>query len=160
MVNLVGRRAAILSYRLGMADGVLVTAAQWVKALRRLGMQVRTVAGDGRAGVLVAGLGLDANRPPPWRRLAAALDGVDLVVVDNVCSLPMNRRVGEAVANHLAGRPLCCDTMTPRGSASSTPVRARASGRPRLAPRHHQRPGPAGARRATGHHGHHRLARL
>ena len=32
-----GRRAAILSYRLGMADGVSVTAAQWAAALRRLG---------------------------------------------------------------------------------------------------------------------------
>ena len=30
---------------------------------------------------------------------------MDLVVVDNVCSLPMNPAVGEAVAEHLAGRP-------------------------------------------------------
>jgi transposase len=32
-----GRRVAILSYRLGMADGVSVTATHWVTALRRLG---------------------------------------------------------------------------------------------------------------------------
>jgi glycosyltransferase involved in cell wall biosynthesis len=104
MVDLVGRRAAILSYRLGMADGVSVTAAQWATALRRLGMRVRTVAGDGRADVLVDGLALDAVRPPAPRRLAAALDDCDVVVVDNVCSLPMNARVGEAVAAYLAGR--------------------------------------------------------
>ena len=105
MVDLVGRRAAILSYRLGTADGVSVTAAQWAAALGRLGMTVTTVAGAGRADVLVEGLAIDATRPPAPDRLAAALDHADLVVVDNVCSLPMNPRVGDAVAAHLAGRP-------------------------------------------------------
>ena len=105
MVHRAGRRAAILSYRLGMADGVSVTAAQWATALRRLGRSVTTVAGAGRADVIVEGLAIDAARPPSRDRLAAALDGADLVVVDNVCSLPMNPRVGEAVAEHLAGRP-------------------------------------------------------
>ncbi|HXV93254.1 MAG TPA: glycosyltransferase family 4 protein [Pseudonocardia sp.] len=105
MRNLMGLRAAVLSYRLGMADGVSVTAAQWVAALRRLGMQVRTVAGDGHPDVLVRSLALDSRRPPARRELAAVLDDVDLVVVDNVCSLPMNQAVGEAVADYLAGRP-------------------------------------------------------
>ncbi|MGH3566690.1 MAG: glycosyltransferase [Pseudonocardia sp.] len=105
MVNLFGRRVAIVSYRLGMADGVSVTAAQWVAALRRLGMCVCTVAGEGRPDVRVRGLALDAVRPPTRRELGAALDDADVVVVDNVCSLPMNRVVGEAVAEYLAGRP-------------------------------------------------------
>ena len=105
MVHLVGRRAAILSYRLGVADGVSVTAAQWATALRRLGLHVTTMAGAGRADVLVEGLAVDAVRAPSRAQLADALDGVDLVVVDNVCSLPMNPRVGEAVAEYLAGRP-------------------------------------------------------
>jgi glycosyltransferase involved in cell wall biosynthesis len=105
MVPLVGRRAAILSYRLGMADGVSVTAAQWAVALHRLGMSVTTVAGAGKADVLVDGLAIDAVRPPSRARLAAALGAVDLVVVDNVCSLPMNPSVGEVVADLLAGRP-------------------------------------------------------
>jgi mannosylglucosylglycerate synthase len=104
-MQLTGRRAAILSYRLGMADGVSVTAAQWVTALRRLGLHVRTVAGDGRADVVVPGLAVDAPAPPSRHELAAALDDVDVVVVDNLCSLPMNRDVGEAVAGYLAGRP-------------------------------------------------------
>ncbi|HEX5811249.1 MAG TPA: glycosyltransferase family 4 protein [Pseudonocardia sp.] len=104
MARLVGRRAAILSYRLGTADGVSVTAAQWVTALRRLGMHVTTVAGAGRADVLVEGLAIEAGRPPPRHRLDAALGDADLVVVDNVCSLPMNPAVGEAVAEYLAGR--------------------------------------------------------
>jgi mannosylglucosylglycerate synthase len=105
MMPLAGRRAAILSYRLGTADGVSVTAAQWATALRRLGMHVTTVAGAGRADLLVEGLAIDALRPPSQARLAAALGDVGLVVVDNVCSLPMNPAVGEAVAQYLAGRP-------------------------------------------------------
>jgi glycosyltransferase involved in cell wall biosynthesis len=105
MVNLFGQRIAIVSYRLGMADGVSVTAEQWVHALRRLGIRVRTVAGDGRPDVLVPSLALHSPRPPDAAELSAALDDVDLVVVDNVCSLPMNRAVGEALADHLRGRP-------------------------------------------------------
>ncbi|WP_214407730.1 hypothetical protein [Pseudonocardia lacus] len=100
-----GRSAAIVSYRLGTADGVSVTAAQWVRAMRRLGMRVRTVAGDGRPDLLVRSLALGSTRPPRRAELAAVLDDVDLVVVDNLCSLPMNRAVGEAVAEHLRGRP-------------------------------------------------------
>jgi len=105
MSNLFGRRVALLSYRLGMADGVSVTAAQWVRALHRLGIRVRTVAGDGRADVLLRPLAIGSRRPPTRDELAAVLDDVDLVVVDNVCSLPMNRPVGEAVADYLRGRP-------------------------------------------------------
>jgi hypothetical protein len=78
MMPLAGRRAAILSYRLGTADGVSVTAAQWATALRRLGMHVTTVAGAGRADLLVEGLAIDALRPPSHARLAAALGDVDL----------------------------------------------------------------------------------
>lgn len=105
MANLLGMRAAIVSYRLGMADGVSVTAAQWADALHRLGVRVRTVAGDGAPDVRVPGLALDARRPPSRHELAAALDDVDIVVADNVCSLPMNIAAGEAVAEHLRGRP-------------------------------------------------------
>jgi len=105
MVDLVGRSVVILSYRLGMADGVSVTAAQWATALRRLGMHVRTVAGAGRPDVLLRGLAIDARRPPSRPELRAALDDADVVIVDNVCSLPMNRAVGNAVAEHLGGRP-------------------------------------------------------
>lgn len=105
MSNLFGRRVAILSYRLGMADGVSVTATQWARALRRLGMRVHTVAGDGRPDMLLRSLALGSRRAPTRRDLGAALDDVDIVVVDNVCSLPMNRGVGEAVADYLRGRP-------------------------------------------------------
>jgi mannosylglucosylglycerate synthase len=105
MANLFGKQAAIVSYRLGMADGVSVAAAQWVSALQRLGMLVRTVAGDGDPDVQVPGLALAADRPPSQRALAAALGDADIVIADNICSLPMNIAAGEAVAQYLRGRP-------------------------------------------------------
>ncbi len=105
MSNLFGQRVAIVSYRLGMADGVSVTAAQWATAFRRLGMRVRLVAGDGRPDVLVPGLALEAAEPPSRRSLDQALQDADVVVADNVCSLPVNQAAGEAVAEYLRGRP-------------------------------------------------------
>src|SRR6185437_7934897 len=105
MANPFGQQAAIVSYRLGAADGVSVTAGQWIRAFRELGMRVRTVAGGGRPDVLVRGLALDSPRPPSRRELDRALGDADLVVADNICSLPMNRAVGEALAEYLRGRP-------------------------------------------------------
>ncbi|GAA3052266.1 hypothetical protein GCM10010464_15920 [Pseudonocardia yunnanensis] len=104
MSNLVGKRVAIVSYRLGMADGVSVTASQWAAGFRRIGMRVRLVAGDGCPDVLVPGLALDAAKPPSRRSLDAALQDADVVVADNVCSLPVNQAAGEAVAEYLRGR--------------------------------------------------------
>ena len=95
---------AILSFRLGMSDGVSVAAAQWVMALRRMGLRVRTVAGAGTADHLVPGLALDSHRPPHAGELTTALRGVDLVVVENVCSLPMNPPATDVVAGVLRGR--------------------------------------------------------
>lgn len=95
---------AILSFRLGVADGVSVAAAQWVTGLRRMGCRVRTIAGAGTADHLVPGLAFDVRRPARGRDIEAALRGVDLVVVENVCSLPMNPPVTEAVVKALQGR--------------------------------------------------------
>lgn len=95
---------AVLSFRLGGADGVSVAAAQWVTALQRMGCRVTTVAGSGSADRLVPGLGSDATRPPGRGELEAALRCADLVVVENVCSLPMNPAATDAVAGVLCDR--------------------------------------------------------
>ncbi len=100
----------VISYRLGGADGVSAEATKWVAALRSLGCTVRTVAGEGAADHLLAGLagGTALNgRPAPALNedeLHRALDGADLVVVENLCSLPLNPSAGEAVARALKGR--------------------------------------------------------
>jgi mannosylglucosylglycerate synthase len=81
-----------------------VVAGHWAAAFGRLGLQVRTVAGDGEADRLVPGLAIGAAGPDAGA-LARALDGADLVVVANVCSLPLNLAAAEALAALLAGRP-------------------------------------------------------
>lgn len=94
----------MLSFRLGGPDGVSVEAGKWAWALRRLGFEVRTVAGDGHADVLLPGLSIDAAAPPTHAEVAQALDGADIVVVENLCSLPLNPAAAGVVAEVLRGR--------------------------------------------------------
>jgi mannosylglucosylglycerate synthase len=98
--------AGVVSFRLGGADGVSVVARHWGEALARLGLRVRTLAGSGRADRLLPDLAMDATPGPGLPgRLAEALDGIDLVVVENLCSLPRNPGAAAALAACLAGRP-------------------------------------------------------
>lgn len=97
--------AALLSFRLGGSDGVAVEAAKWQGALEALGFATYTVAGDGPVDILLPGLAMGAAQPPEPSELADALDRADLVVVENVCSLPLNPEAAARVARTLAGRP-------------------------------------------------------
>ncbi len=97
--------AAFVSYRLGHPDGVSVEAAKWARAFRNLGWNVVTVAGAGAVDRLVPGLALGAEEPPSPDELDKAFADADLVVVENMCSLPLNRRAADAVTNALRGRP-------------------------------------------------------
>ena len=88
--------AVVVSYRLGGADGVAVEAAKWEWALRELGFTVRRVAGefetfrpDDTWLPFLAIEPVDGARPDPGA-LGAALAGADLVIVENLCSLPLN----------------------------------------------------------------------
>jgi mannosylglucosylglycerate synthase len=96
---------AIVSFRLGFADGVSVVAATWQRALTDLGFTVRTVAGEGPVDVVVPGLAIDAGGPPDAAELDRAFAGCDLVVVENLLSIPMNLPASRAVAAALRGRP-------------------------------------------------------
>lgn len=121
----------MVSYRLGHADGVSVEAATWVWALRRLGLEVRTVAGAGTADRLVPGLALDAPAPigPAAAagladQVADAVSGAAVVVVENVLSLPLNPAASAAVAAALRGRPAVLrhhDLPWQRGRAGAAP---------------------------------------
>jgi mannosylglucosylglycerate synthase len=97
--------AAIVSFRLGGTDGVAVEARKWAGALETLGFRVQTVAGEGPVDHLIPGLAIGASSAPGRAEVAAALDGADIVVVENLCSLPLNERAAEEVAGALRGRP-------------------------------------------------------
>jgi glycosyltransferase involved in cell wall biosynthesis len=96
---------AIVSFRLGLTDGVSVVADSWATALGAMGFDVVTVAGDGPVDRTVAGLSADAPEPPPMGEIEDALRDADLVVVENLCTIPMNLAASAAVAEVLRGRP-------------------------------------------------------
>ena len=82
--------AAIVSFRLGLTDGVSIVAAAWADALRGLGFDVVTVAGEGPVDRVVSGLATDAPTGPPLSDVEDALADADLVVVENLCTIPLN----------------------------------------------------------------------
>jgi mannosylglucosylglycerate synthase len=93
-----------VSFRLGGLDGVAVEATKWAGALRALGFDVRTVAGDGPVDRLLPGLAIGATEPPERAAVEAALAGADVVVVENLCSLPLNPGAASLVADVIRGR--------------------------------------------------------
>jgi mannosylglucosylglycerate synthase len=95
----------MLSFRLGGSDGVSVEAAKWCHALTVLGFTTFTVAGSGPVDHLLPGLSIGAGQPPLRSELVSALDRADLVVVENLCSLPLNPGAAALVADVLEGRP-------------------------------------------------------
>jgi len=95
----------MVSFRLGGQDGVSIESTKWGHALQLLGWNVHTVAGVGPVQTKLAGLAMDAPEPPTRRELENALAPFDLVIVENLCSLPLNPAAAAAVAKACAGRP-------------------------------------------------------
>ena len=102
-------QAVFVSYRLGGHDGVGVEATKWDWALRELGFTTRRVAGelDGPARPDDTWLAFLAIEPVPGARpdpeaLAASIAGADLVVVENLCSLPLNLEAATVARDVLA----------------------------------------------------------
>ena len=106
----------VVSFRLGGSDGVAVEARKWAWALGRLGFDVRRVAGAiedaGAPGdIVLPGLAIDPAAgtgiadPIDEPAVEAALAGADLVIVDNLCSLPLNVDAARVVANVTARHP-------------------------------------------------------
>jgi len=99
------RTVAVVSFRLGGSDGVSIVAATWQRVLEDLGLRVVTVAGDGPVDRLLPGLALDAAEPPSAKEVDAALADADVVVVENLCTIPLNLPAARAVAAAIRGRP-------------------------------------------------------
>ena len=113
---------AVLSFRLGLTDGVSIVADTWIDAFRTLGFEVITVAGegpvdhvvpdlaigrwpDGRAGI-EGPLAASADQIDALRaELVGLLADIDLVVVENLGTIPMNLPAARAVAGARAALP-------------------------------------------------------
>jgi glycosyltransferase involved in cell wall biosynthesis len=97
-------RLAIVSFRLGLTDGVSIEAEKWTDALKSLGHEVFTVAGEGHVDYTVPGLAIDAAENPDIDELRRILDQADLVIVENLASLPLNLDARDAVYEVLRDR--------------------------------------------------------
>lgn len=113
---------SIVSFRLGGTDGVSIVADRWRDALQGLGFGVRTVAGegpvdtcipdlaigrwpDGRAGLVAPNGASDADMADLRASLRDALSGSDLVIVENLGTIPMNLPAATALAEVRRGLP-------------------------------------------------------
>lgn len=101
--------AVLVSFRLGGTDGVSIEAAKWEWALTSLGFTVRRVAGEfddphRPDDITLPFLAIEADESTPsdGAGLGAALGGADLVVVENLCSLPLNARASAIATDVLA----------------------------------------------------------
>lgn len=104
------RTAVFASFRLGGTDGVSVEAAKWEWALAKLGFSCRRVAGEildaGRSDdIVIPELRMRASAEPAPALIEAAFDGADLVVIENLLSLPLNLPAARIVAKVLADHP-------------------------------------------------------
>ena len=166
-----GAAATFVSYRLGGTDGVSIESAKWMRALATLGFTCRRVAGEihgpaepGDLTVPWLALLPDGARQVPGPRDAATLfEAADLVVVENVCSLPLN--LPAAARDRDRGRrDLGAGRAAPPRSAVATSRdtgrHRSAAARRRRAARHDQRDRAPGARRARHRRGRdHQLVR-
>jgi glycosyltransferase involved in cell wall biosynthesis len=99
------RTCAFVSFRLGRADGVSAVTSLWQRCFENLGWATITVAGDGPVDRSVPGLEIGARHPPDRQALEAALADADLVVAENILTIPMNLAASRALAAVLRGRP-------------------------------------------------------
>ena len=93
------------SFRLGGLDGVSVEVAKWQRAFEDLGWKVSSVAGSGAADTIIPALALEVDEAPDERELEEAFALADLVVIDNLCSIPLNPSAASSVASARRGRP-------------------------------------------------------
>ncbi len=105
------RVATIVAARLDVDESIAVESAHWDAALAALGFEVRRAAGTFGGShhgprhaddVTIRGLDATSGEPAPSAAtIAAALDGSDLVVVENLASLPSPAPVSAAVVGGL-----------------------------------------------------------
>jgi hypothetical protein len=97
-------RIVVVSFRLGGTDGVAIESAKWIAALTTLGHHVQTVAGEGVADVVIPSLAINATMSTSLQKLEGALGDADLVIVENLASLPLNLDARDVLYHVLQGR--------------------------------------------------------
>jgi glycosyltransferase involved in cell wall biosynthesis len=90
---------------LGSTDGVSIETVKWINAFRLLGHEVSTLAGDGDADVVMSELAIRSSSAPNLDKVSEAFAEADLVVVENMISLPLSVAARDVLYRALDGRP-------------------------------------------------------
>lgn len=98
-------RLVVVSFRSGSFDGVSIEAQKWIDAFRSLGHEVVTLAGAGEADIVMSELAIRASNAPDVDKVSVVLGDADLVVVENMASLPLNVPAREVLYRALDQRP-------------------------------------------------------
>ena len=96
---------AFVSFRLGGIDGVSKVTAIWQEIFENLGFETFTVAGEGKADFIFPELTVESITEPKKSELEKILNSADLVIVENLCTIPLNLTASLKVAEFLKGRP-------------------------------------------------------
>jgi glycosyltransferase involved in cell wall biosynthesis len=94
----------VVSFRLGARDGVSIEAQKWIDAFKVLGHRVTTLVGEGDADTVMPELAMGATSAPSIGALSRVLHDADLVVVENLVSLPLNVAARDVLYQALDGR--------------------------------------------------------
>jgi glycosyltransferase involved in cell wall biosynthesis len=97
-------KVGFLSFRLGGADGASRAASSLAQLFEATGAQSVFIAGEGPVDRLVPGLSGRDGQPCNQRALESALDDIDLVVAENILTIPLNKEVSRCVNHVLRGR--------------------------------------------------------
>jgi glycosyltransferase involved in cell wall biosynthesis len=97
-------RIVVVSFRLGGTDGVSIESAKWISALTTLGHRIHTVAGEGAADEVLPSLAINSTTSTSVQVLSDALHDADLVIVENLASLPLNLDARDVLYHVLEGR--------------------------------------------------------
>lgn len=94
----------IISFRYSNHDGVTKVAEFWRQALDDLGFDTLMIAGDGKGDRLVPGISGIATEPVSSADIRDALSDCDIVIAENILSLPINLPACLAIMEILKGR--------------------------------------------------------
>ncbi len=105
-------QAIFVSFRFGQLDGVSIEAAKWQQVFRQAGYHVYQISGSPTVGdvssVCLPWLSMGAGDNVPrnaGRILRAHMEGADVIVVENLLSIPLNIPAARALHWALEGCP-------------------------------------------------------
>jgi glycosyltransferase involved in cell wall biosynthesis len=101
------KNIAVVSYRLNGADGVSVESAKWCNVLSDLGYRTYLIAGEGAdLDYCIPELSITSLCAPDLLELRKLFNKFDLIIAENICSLPLNAKIFDVTNEALKNKPV------------------------------------------------------